>query len=147
MEQAPLMEVRSVSIGTGTPARLKAFEDAVWVHQLNSPVNVRQQRVLYGQIAQVWTQRRMLFSTLVIETRGGDTLKVTALSHGAAKMAAEFIEQRLRYSAPSTPLEEGQPGPASTLAQKLRDLAELKEVGLITPEEYEAKRRDLLDRM
>src|ERR671920_2451356 len=97
MEQAPLMEVRSVSIGTGTPAGLKAFEDAVWVHQLKGPLNVRQQRVLYGQIAQVWTQRRMLFSTLVIETRGGDTLKVDALSHGAAKTAAEFIEQRLRY--------------------------------------------------
>lgn len=96
------MEVRSVSIGTGTPARLKAFEDAVWVHQYNSPVNVRQQRVLYGQIAQVWTQRKMLFSTLIIVTRGGDTLRVAALSHGAAKAAAEFIEERLRYGARAT---------------------------------------------
>ena len=34
-----------------------------------------------------------------------------------------------------------------TLAEKLRELAELKEAGLITPEEFEAKRRDLLDRM
>src|SRR5215218_989972 len=125
MEQTPLMEVRSPSIGTGTPARLKVLEDAILVYQFNSPVNVRQQRVLYGQIAQVWTQRRMLFSTLVLETRGGDTLKVAALSHGAAKSAAEFIEQRLRYSAPPSPLEEGQPGPASPLAQQLRDLAEL----------------------
>ena len=141
------MEVRSVSIGTGTPARLKAFEDAVWVHQYNSPVNVRQQRVLYGQIAQVWTQRKMLFSTLVIETRGGDTLRVAALSHGAAKTAAEFIEQRLRYGGSSSPLEEGQPRPASTLAQQLRDLAELRDAGLITPEEFETKKRDLLDRM
>jgi hypothetical protein len=63
------------------------------------------------------------------------------------KTAAEFIEQRLRDSAPSSLLEEGQPGSASTPVQKLRDLAELKEAGLIAPEEYEAKRRDLLDKM
>ena len=60
---------------------------------------------------------------------------------------AEFIEQRLLNSAPSAPLEEGQSVPASTPAQQLRDLAELRDAGLITPEEYEAKRRDLLDRM
>jgi cytochrome c-type biogenesis protein CcmH/NrfG len=34
-----------------------------------------------------------------------------------------------------------------TLAEKLRELAELKEAGLITPKEFEAKRRDLLDRL
>src|SRR5215210_4499764 len=135
MEQAPLMEVRSSSIGTGTPARLKVFEDAILVYQFNSPVNVRQQRVLYGQIAQVWTQRSMLFSTLVLETRGGDTLKVAALSHGAAKSAAEFIEQRLRNNDSSAPLEEGQSVPASTPAQQLRDLAELRDAELITAEE------------
>jgi hypothetical protein len=34
-----------------------------------------------------------------------------------------------------------------TLGETLRELAELKEAGLITPEEFEAKKRDLLDKM
>jgi hypothetical protein len=53
MEQAPLMEVRSSTLRTGMPTTLKVFEDALWVHQFKSPIVVRRQRVLYGQIAQV----------------------------------------------------------------------------------------------
>jgi hypothetical protein len=35
----------------------------------------------------------------------------------------------------------------TTLAEKLRELAELREAGLITEEEFEVKKKDLLDRM
>ncbi|MBA3472233.1 MAG: SHOCT domain-containing protein [Rubrobacter sp.] len=35
----------------------------------------------------------------------------------------------------------------SGLAGKLFELNELKEAGLITPEEFEAKKKDLLDRL
>jgi len=56
------------------------------------------------------------------------------------------LEEAAQKLPPPEP-EEGQPRPTSTLAQKLRELADLREAGLITPEEYEAKRRDLLDKM
>ncbi len=70
---------------------------------------MQRQRVLYGQIAQVRTERSILFSTLIIETRGGDTLKVDGVTHGVAKTAAEFIEQRLRYNAPGSVTGEAIP--------------------------------------
>jgi hypothetical protein len=35
----------------------------------------------------------------------------------------------------------------TTLAEKLRELAELREAELITEVEFEAKKKDLLDRM
>jgi hypothetical protein len=44
--------------------------------------------------------------------------------------------------APSTPAD-----PASQLAATLESLAGLRDKGLITPEEYEAKKRDILERM
>ena len=161
MEQAPLMEVRSSTLRTGKLPTLKVFEDAIWVHQFKSPIDVRRQRVLYGQIAQLWTQRRTLFSTLVIETRGGDTLKVDGLSYVTAKTASLFIEQRLRPSDPLLPSEgESRPdiitqetarlGPYEQTQRiarlRTQRIARLRDEGFISSEEYEGKRRNLLDR-
>jgi hypothetical protein len=39
------------------------------------------------------------------------------------------------------------PDPAGQLASTLESLAALRDKGLITPEEYEAKKRDILERM
>jgi hypothetical protein len=56
-------------------------------------------------------------------------------------------------SAPPTPAAEPAPAPSTPadpgtqLASTLESLAGLRDKGLITPEEYEAKKRDLLERM
>lgn len=162
MEQAPLMEVRSSTLRTGKPTTLKVFEEAIWVHRFNSPIGARRQRVPYGQIAQVWTQCRIPFSTLVIETGGGDTLKVDGLSYLTAKMGYLFIEQRLRHTDPLSPSDEGESQSDTTTTQEtarpvpydpIRRIARLRILritrlrgeGYISSEEYEGKMRDLLD--
>jgi hypothetical protein len=160
MEQAPLMEVRSSTLRTGKLTTLKVFEDAIWVHQFKSPIDVRRQRVLYGQIAQLWTQRRTLFSTLVIETRGGDTLKVAGLSYVTAKTASLFIEQRLCHSDPLLPSEgesrphttqeTARPGPYEQIQRiarlRTQRIVRLRDEGFISSQEYEGKKRNLPDR-
>ena len=159
MEQAPLMEVQSSSVRIRKPTTLKVFEDTVWVHHFNSPKDVRPQRVLYGQIAQVRTQCRIPFSALVIVTRGGDTLKVDGLGYVSAKSASLFIEQRLRHSDPPSPSDEGEshsnptthetgrPGPYEQIQRiarlRAQRIARLRDEGFISSEEYEEKRRDL----
>ena len=162
MEQAPLMEVRSSTLRTGKPTTLKVFEDAIWMNRFNSPMDARPQRVLYGQIAQVRTQCRIPFSTLVIETRGGDTLKVDGLSYLTAKMASLFIEQRLRHTDPLSPSDEGESQTDTTTTQetarpvpyepiqriarlRIQRVTRLRDEGYISSEEYEGKTRDLLD--
>jgi hypothetical protein len=53
-------------------------------------------------------------------------------------------------SAPAAdaPAAHGSPAPpANQLASTLESLAGLRDKGLITPEEYEAKKRELLERM
>jgi len=59
--------------------------------------------------------------------------------------------QPVAETAPSSPAPEaagssGQ-GSSSQLAATLESLAGLRDRGLITPEEYEAKKRELLERM
>ena len=157
MDQAPLMEVRSSTLRTATT--LKMFKDAIWVHQFNSPKDVRRQRMLYGQISQLRILCRIPFSALVIETRGGGTLKVDGLSYVSAKSASLFIEQRLRHSDPLSPSNEGeshpdpttqdaaQPGPYEQIQRiarlRTKRIARLRDEGFISSEEYEEKRRDL----
>ena len=104
------MEVHSSTLRTATT--LKLFKDALWVHQFNSPKDVHRQRMLYGQISQLRMLCRIPFSALVIETRGGGTLKVDGLSYVSAKSASLFIEQRLRHSDPLSPSNEGESHPA-----------------------------------
>ena len=164
MEQAPLMEVRSSTLRTGKPTTLKVFEDAIWVYRFNSPIDVRRQRVLYGQIAQVRTKCRIPFSTLVIETRGGDTLKVDGLSYLTAKTASLFIQQSLRHTDPLSPSDESESHPDTTTTLetarsvpyepiqriaklRIKRITRLRDEGFVSSEEYEGKTRDLLDRI
>ena len=48
---------------------------------------------------------------------------------------------------PPAPAAEAARSPADDLGATLERLADLRDKGLITPEEYEAKKRDLLERM
>lgn len=65
-----------------------------------------------------------------------------ALSPEAAPDAAPPPEPT-----PTPPETAAAPNPADELATTLERLAGLRDRGLITPEEYEAKKRDLLERM
>jgi len=102
---------------------------------------------------------RIPFSALVIETRGGDTLKVDGLSYVTAKSASLFIEQRLRHSDPPSPSDEGEshsdptthetgrPGPYEQIQRiarlRAQRIARLRDEGFISSEEYEGKKLDL----
>ncbi len=55
-------------------------------------------------------------------------------------------EQAVQQDMPRVATEQ-EGHPATSLAGKLLELNELKEAGLITQEEYEAKRAELLGRM
>lgn len=58
---------------------------------------------------------------------------------------AESLPVETEEEPPELPPVE--PSGERTLASKLRELTELKEAGLITPDEFEAKRKELLDKM
>ncbi len=66
-------------------------------------------------------------------------------------VAGNLVEHLRGLSEPTLnateiPAEESPPS-QSSIAEKLRELSEARGAGLITPEEFEAKKRDLLDRM
>jgi hypothetical protein len=96
MSAEPLLELKSLFIATGFPARLTVYDDGVEVVTVQAGIRPKNfQRVRYEQIAQVFVHRGWVFATLIIETRGGAALKVTGLMPGRAMEAKELIDQRM----------------------------------------------------
>jgi hypothetical protein len=141
----PLLEVRTAAGGMFAPhpGRLLAFENAIEVITALSPVRKNVQRVRYEQVAQVYEQLGIVLSDLVVETRGGDTLRVSGLTRQEARRGGAFIRERLLSSAAGGPDE---PAPLD-IPDQLKKLAELRDSGAITNNEFERKKADLLDRM
>lgn len=69
---------------------------------------------------------------------GSDRVAEVQPSHPAPQPAS---------GAPAAPAVPASPSPGDQLTSTLESLASLRDKGLITPEEYEAKKRDLLERM
>lgn len=95
MTGTPLAEFNSASMGTGRPTRLTVYEEGIELGQFVSPLRTTNQRVRYDQIAHVAVSRGFFFADLVIETRGGGTLKAFGLPKDVAERARNLITSRL----------------------------------------------------
>jgi hypothetical protein len=102
------------------------------------------QNIRYDQIAQIIIKRGG-WSTLIIESRGGHTLTVKRVPFSKAEKAREMIQERMNRTL--DPKSEGVSSPAQSLAAQIRELAELKEAGIISEAEFESKKTELLNRM
>lgn len=91
---APILDVRNATLGSGIPTRLIAGPDGVEVRTLRPPRR-GMQRLTYGQIAQVAVVRGIFFATLIIETRGGGSLRVAGMTKAAAEEARALIWSRV----------------------------------------------------
>jgi hypothetical protein len=142
----PLLEAKTLASGvfrTARPARLLAFEDAIEVRTAVNPLKKDVQRVRYDQVAQVSEKLGLIFADLVVETRGGDTLLVPGLTRQEARHVGAFIRERM-LSGPAGGANESVP---LDIPDQIRKLAELRDSGAITNDEFELKKAELLDRM
>lgn len=90
---APLIELGTHWFMTGRPARISVYESGVELVR-SDPLRKESQFMRYDQIAQVAVRRGLLFSTLVIESRGGGAIVVESLPKHETDRAARLIDQR-----------------------------------------------------
>lgn len=85
------------------PPRLEVYEDCVKLKEFRFfGLSVDEQSVAYSKIALVKKSEGLFFSTIIIETSGGDRdLKFTELKRGDARRAHEFLEKRRMSGTPS----------------------------------------------
>ena len=144
MEETPIAVFRPAP--PAPPTVLRLYEQEIEASH-GGLVSVTRQRVRYDQIAQVLVKRGLLYTTLVIESTGGHTLEVTGMTTRGAQAAREAIQERMRTTASLGSTTTPNARETSSIGTVLRELAELKEAGIITEAEFEAKKRDLLDRL
>ena len=126
------------------PAVVRVYEDTVEVTQLG--IGGRNtHRMRYHQIAQVTVRQSLFRSTLVIESSGGDTMLVESMTRKDAESARALIRERADLTMSSA--AGAASAPASDIAAQIRELARLREEGIITEAEFETKKKDLLDRL
>lgn len=161
MERRLLMELQGSRLKTKEwfPKRILIFEDHLELHDVGF-LKKTIESLRYEQIAQVVLKRGILWSELWIESRGGKSITAKGLSKEEAEEAKSTIHELMgqvagaRGSAPwgtrgAVPAggETKSPSSVPDIPEQIRKLAELRDVGAISNEEFEAKKKDLLSRM
>ena len=144
VDESPIAVFRTRAASLNAPTAVRVYEDSVEVTQLG--IGARNtHRMRYHQIAQV-TVRHRFRSTLVIESSGGATMLVEGMARKDAESARALIRARADLARSSSSAGAAS-APASDIPAQIRELARLREEGIISEAEFETKKKDLLDRL
>src|SRR5215211_3827351 len=133
------MEREPVFIAEGYRGRVVVHDHGVEVHRFGV-FGTTKQHISYDEVAQVQISRRTFLAALSIESRGGGTLTVKNIPMGKAEQACDLIRERSNETTAPKITENSVPS-------QIRDLADLKEAGIITQAEFESSKKKLLDSM
>jgi hypothetical protein len=98
----------------------------------------------YRHIQNVGEQQRVLGGDIVFDVKGSEVRMGlhSADAHAAAKLIRETVQLRV-LDVGTAPTMSGPP----SIPDLIRKLAELKKAGVLTEEEFQSKKTDLLSRM
>ena len=134
------MELEEAWIFGMWPRRLCIFEDRIEVRDFEL-LRERTEPKGYDRIDGVAVSRAGWFYDLLVTVRGGEPVLMKGLSKTDAERAAALIEARATRASgrPSRPSP-----PATPDAERLlRALTELRDAGVLSEEEFEAKRAEV----
>lgn len=144
--EQPLMQLKGSMVKTKEwrPNKVLIFNDRV--EELDPGfLKKRMQTIRFDQVAQVGIKRGVVWSEVTIESTGGHTIVAHGLKKGEADEAKGLLDRLI--SGARSRSAEGPPPPAVDIPEQLRKLAELRDAGVLTAEEFEAKKAELLARM
>jgi hypothetical protein len=110
----------------------------------------------YDRITTVMTKRGMMFGKILITT-AGVTRVIEQVDKGEAEAISAVIRERVdgttrerAYQAPNTPTPQAAAPPSASpghgIAAELRELADLRDQGILTEDEFAEQKRKLLGR-
>jgi len=141
MSEKPLMELEESRMFGLWPRRLLIFEDRVETHG----TELLQETVVplgYGQIDRVTISNGVWFANLLVGNRRGKPILMRGLNGDIAERAKELIEERVAQAGTSPPRPQKSSAARDTAAL-VHKLAELRDAGVLTQEEFEAKKSSM----
>jgi len=118
-----------------TDGRLLFFEKGM--------VRSRQEDFPYSKISSIQTSTGMLFGELVIFVSGNKAKLKQVVPKERATEIGDYIRARIHDGPPAAAAQAAVPAPAGP-ADRLRSLQSMRDQGLISEEEFEAKRQQIL---
>ena len=141
MGSAPLMELEESWMFGLWPKRLLIFEDRIEVRDFEL-LRERTEPRKYDWIDRVYVSGGSWLVNLVITGSGSKPILIRGLSKSDAEHARALIEERIaRVNA--YPSRSSSPAAPST-ERLIRSLAELRDAGILSEEEFEIKRSEVL---
>ena len=136
----PLMELEEAPLFGIWPRRLAIFEDRVEVRDFEL-MREKTASKGYGWVDRVVVSGRSWFSNLLLAGREGEPVLIRGVSRDAAERAKALIEERMiRANGQSVRSPEAAPD----TERSMRALAELRDAGVLSEEEFETKREGLM---
>ncbi len=104
----------------------------------------------YAKVSSVQHSAGMMFGELVIFA-SGNKAELKQMLKERAKEIADYIRERISDAAPpaaaAPPSAPAEGSSSDEIFGKLKQLGELRDAGVITSEDFEAKKQDLLSRL
>jgi len=141
-EEAPFQVFETSQAAKGNrlnPGKLGLYPDRIVYVSQPKLTKVKTQSAKYEQIAQVYIEDGMAFTTLIIETTGGDKIEIPGLKINTANEASRLIKDEVEKKAQPAKIPAG-----SDLAAEIERLATLHAGGILTDEEFTAAKAKTL---
>jgi hypothetical protein len=141
MSEKPLMELEESRMFGLWPRQLLIFENRV---ETRGTELLREtiEPLGYDQIDRVTVSSGVWFDNLLVGSRGSKPILMRGLNADTAERAKTLIEERVARAGASSPHPQ-KFSTARDTADLVRKLAELRDAGVLTEEEFEAKKRAL----
>ncbi len=104
----------------------------------------RQEDFPYSKVSSIQTETKMMSGRLIIFVSGNKALIKSVLPKERVVEIGEYVRQRISDALPNPPV----PAPGSIPtgpAERMRHLQAMRDQGLVTDEEFQAKRSEILD--
>jgi Short C-terminal domain/DNA helicase IV / RNA helicase N terminal len=148
-KDAPVMEIKGTRVGTSEfrPNRVLVFRDRI--EEIDPGfLKTRTKAIRYEQLAQISVQSGVLWTHLTFESTGGHSIVANGLKKPKAEEIRALVErlsaearQQSRTVIAAPLAEQAKPD----MADQLRKIAALRDDGILTDEEFDAKKKQLLE--
>lgn len=127
------------------PKRLLIFEDRVEIHS-SELLRETVETIRYAEIEEVVVGGEGWSTSLLIKRRGKPIL-LRGVDEDAARQAKDLTEEHASHGAHNlSPSSSDTPSDATSGIDLVRKLVDLRDAGILSPEEFEAKKRAVEER-
>jgi hypothetical protein len=148
---SPLYEFQASRFRGGrllTPNVIRIWPDRVEEYEYHALRHKQTRAISYQQVSEVRLARGLVWSTIAIESTGGRSVAMEGIPKADAERVKGLLDNAVltargggfAVAPPSAP-----PPPTIDVADQLRKLAELRDQGILTDEEFAAQKAKLLD--